>query len=123
MIGSVTGPMGSTYEEEAPRLSEIVRMLGNMDRKLDDFRIQVQHQLNDKVSKERYEPERERLNDKILGLEKDITTARAETQVVRLEAQTQFTAMESQAKSKMNTVYGAIASLVVGAILLWLGAR
>lgn len=119
----VTGPMGTTYEEEAPRLSEIVRMLHNMDRKFDDFRIQVQNQLNDKVSKERYEPERERLNDKIMALEKDITLTKADTEKVRMEAQAQFTAMENQAKSKMNTVYGALGSLVVGAILLWLGAR
>lgn len=102
MIESVTGPMG-TYDDEAPRLSEIVRMLHNMDRKFDDFRSQVQQQLNDKVSKERYEPERTYILDKINNMDG------------------KFTALESRSRALLTSVWGGIASLIVGGILLYLG--
>jgi len=109
MIEIVTGPMGDTYSEEAPRLSEIVRMLSNMDRKFDDFKHQVQTQLNDKVSKERYEPERERINDRILAMETRISTG--------------FNALDQKTRAISNAIYGALGSLIVGGILLYLGSR
>src|SRR5688572_27264551 len=116
MIGSVTGPMGDTYSEEAPRLSEIVRMLSNMDRKFDDFKHQVQTQLNDKVSKERYEPERERINDRILALETRIIAEMA-------TVASRFTEVNNKTRAISNAFYGGLASLVVGGILLWIGSK
>lgn len=108
--------MGDTYSEEAPRLSEIVRMLSNMDRKFDDFKHQVQTQLNDKVSKERYEPERERINDRIIAME-----ARMAAEFLRVNAA--FAELGNKTRAIQNAFYGALGSLVVGGILLWIGNR
>jgi hypothetical protein len=94
-----------TYDDEAPRLSEIVRMLNNMDRKFDDFRNQVQQQLNDKVSKERYEPEKTFILDKINTLD------------------AKFTNIEARSRVILTTVWSALGSLAVGGILLYLGSR
>lgn len=104
MIGSVTGPMG-TYDDEAPRLSEIVRMLQGVDRKFDDFRNQMQQQLNDKVSIQRYEPERNWMLDKVNNLD------------------LKFTGVEARGRIILTSVWGALGSLVVGGILLYLGSR
>lgn len=108
--------MGDTFSEEAPRLSEIMRMLSNMDRKFDDFKHQVQTQLADKVSKERYEPERERLNDRILAME-----TRMNAEFVRITGE--FTKVGDKTRAITTAFYGGVASLVVGGILLWIGSR
>ena len=47
------------YDDDAPRLSEIGRMIGSIDRKMDDFRQEVRTALADKVSKETYQAERD----------------------------------------------------------------
>lgn len=93
------------YEDETPRLSEIVRMLQGMDRKFDDFRNQMQQQLNDKVSKERYEPERTWILDKINVLDG------------------RFVSVEARSRIILTTVWSALGSLIVGGILLYLGSR
>lgn len=108
MIESVTGPMG-TYEEDAPRLSEIGRMIQGMDRKIDDFRGEVRSQLNDKVSKEVYQAQQAAVNDRILS--------------VSNEANTRITALEAGRRSLTNTVYGGLASIIVGVILFYLQTK
>lgn len=87
-----------TYEDEAPRLSEIGRMIQGMDRKIDDFRGEVRTALNDKVSKEVYMAERNAMMESIAEL-------------------------KNKARSNMNTTYGAFASLIVGVILFWVQSR
>lgn len=84
-----------TYEDDAPRLSEIGRVLQGLDRKLDDFRAEVRAQLSDKVSKEVYQAERAGLMDRIAVL-------------------------EARARSMTNTIYGGLASIIVGAILFYM---
>lgn len=87
-----------TYEDEAPRLSEIGRMIQGMDRKIDDFRGEVRTALNDKVSKEVYTAERNAMTEAIAEL-------------------------KAKARSNMNTTYGALVSIVVGVILFWVQSR
>ncbi len=87
-----------TYEDDAPRLSEIGRVLAGLDRKLDDFRAEVRLQLSDKVSKEVYIAERTAIMDKIAGL-------------------------QAKASRNTNTLYGGMTSIIVGVILFWLTTR
>lgn len=87
-----------TYEDDAPRLSEIGRVLQGLDRKLDDFRAEVRAQLSDKVSKEVYQAERSGLLDRISTL-------------------------ETRARSMTNTLYGGLTSIIVGAILFYLQTK
>lgn len=87
-----------TYEDDAPRLSEIGRVLQGLDRKLDDFRAEVRAQLSDKVSKEVYQAERAGLLDRISTL-------------------------ETRARSMTNTLYGGLTSIIVGAILFYLQTK
>lgn len=94
-----------TYDDEAPRLSEIVRMLQGMDRKFDDFRNQMRDQLADKVSKDKYEGERDRIYDRLTVHD------------------TRFTALENRTRAIANAIYGSVGSLIVGALLLYLGTR
>lgn len=86
------------YEEDAPRLSEIGRMIQGMDRKIDDFRGEVRNQLNDKVSKEVHDAQRTGLLERI-------------------------TALEARARSQTNTIYGGLASIVVGVILFYIQTK
>jgi hypothetical protein len=65
------------YEEDAPRLSEIGRHIGSIDRKIDDFRNEVRQALNDKVSKETYDAQRQAQSDRITALELTIRNANA----------------------------------------------
>lgn len=62
---------------DAPRLSEIGRTLSSLDRKIDDFRNEIRTQLNDKVSKETYEAQRQAAQDRIVALEQTIRSANA----------------------------------------------
>jgi hypothetical protein len=62
---------------DVPRLSEIGRTLNSLDRKIDDFRNEIRAQLNDKVSKETYEAQRQAAADRILALEQTIRSANA----------------------------------------------
>lgn len=62
---------------DAPRLSEIGRTLSGLDRKIDDFRSEIRTQLNDKVSKETYEAQRQAYLDRIVNLEQTIRSANA----------------------------------------------
>ena len=87
-----------TYEDDAPRLSEIGRVLQGLDRKLDDFRAEVRAQLSDKVSKEVYQAERSGLLERISTL-------------------------ETRARSMTNTLYGGLTSIIVGAILFYLQTK
>lgn len=87
-----------TYEDEAPRLSEIGRMIQGMDRKIDDFRGEVRTALNDKVSKEVYNAERSATLERISNL-------------------------ESRARSTTNGLYGGFISVAVGMILFWVQSR
>ena len=87
-----------TYEDEAPRLSEIGRMIQGMDRKIDDFRGEVRAALNDKVSKEVYNAERAADRERISNL-------------------------ESRARSTLNGLYGGFISVAVGMILFWIQTR
>ena len=65
------------YEEDAPRLSEIGRLIYSLDRKMDDFRSEVRQALNDKVSKETYEAQRGAMADRISTLELSLRNANA----------------------------------------------
>jgi hypothetical protein len=85
-------------QDEAPRLSEIGRVLTGLDRKLDDFRAEVRAQLSDKVSKEVYE-------------------ARYAAQGDRIQA------LENRARQLQNTIYGSIATIVTAAVLFYMGLR
>ena len=63
---------------DAPRLSEIGRTLSSLDRKIDDFRNEIRTQLNDKVSKETYEAQRQAaMLERIVTLEHTIAVANA----------------------------------------------
>lgn len=64
-------------DHDAPRLSEIGRILSSLDRKIDDFRNEIRAQLNDKVSKETYEAQRQAAQDRIANLEQTIRSANA----------------------------------------------
>jgi hypothetical protein len=97
MIGRVTAPMG-IHDDEAPRLSEIGRVLLSLDRKLDDFRAEVRAQLNDKVSREVYIAERDAWRDRVIAL-------------------------EVRARSITNTMYGGLATIITGAVLFYIGSR
>ena len=97
MIESVTGPMG-LHDDEAPRLSEIGRVLLSLDRKLDDFRNEVRTQLNDKISREVYVAERDAWRDRVIAL-------------------------EARSRSITNTVYGGLATIITGAVLFYIGSR
>ena len=88
----------ASYEDDAPRLSEIGRLIQGLDRKMDDFRGEVRAALNDKVSKETYDAQRVALQDRIASLE----------QVVR-NANARF--------------WGGFGTIVVAAILAYLGMR
>lgn len=86
------------HDDEAPRLSEIGRVLQSMDRKLDDFRAEVRAQLNDKVSREVYIAERDAWRDRVLAL-------------------------EVRARTTTNTIYGGLVTIITGAILFYIGSR
>lgn len=94
-----------TYEEDAPRLSEIGRVLQSLDRKIDDFRGEVRSQLSDKVSKEVYTAERQGLIDRDSAILERVV------------------AIEAKARSNTNTIYGGLASIVVGMVLFWLQTK
>lgn len=98
-----------TYEDDAPRLSEIGRVLHSLDRKIDDFRHEVRAQLNDKVSKEVYEARMAAMQEKIA--------------TVQTEAIGKITTLEASRRSLANTVYGGLASIVVGVILFYIQSR
>lgn len=98
-----------TYEDDAPRLSEIGRVLHGLDRKIDDFRHEVRAQLNDKMSKEVYEARMAAMNEKVAN--------------VQAEALGRLTTLENSRKSLTNTVYGGLASIVVGVILFFIQTR
>ena len=87
-----------SYDDDAPRLSEIGRMIGGVDRKLDDFRQEVRAALQDKVSKEVYMAEHSAQNDRIAALEGKFRAAN-----------TQF--------------WGVIATLIAAAIIGYLGLK
>jgi hypothetical protein len=93
------------YEDDAPRLSEIGRVLLSLDRKLDDFRAEVRAQLNDKLSREIYLAEKQALLDKIAGLNEKVV------------------ALEAGARATNNRIYGGISAVIVGAILAYIGTR
>lgn len=95
----------STYEDDAPRLSEIGRVLQGLDRKLDDFRAEVRAQLSDKVSKEVYIAERAALMDQVNASKERIV------------------AIEAKHRSNTNTIYGGLASIIVGVILFYIQAK
>lgn len=86
------------YEDDAPRLSEIGRVLGGLDRKLDDFRAEVRAQLSDKVSKEVYTAERAADRDRIVAL-------------------------ENRARGLQNLIYGSLATIITSVVLFYLGTK
>lgn len=86
------------YEDDAPRLSEIGRVLTGLDRKLDDFRAEVRAQLSDKVSKEVYEARHAAQNDRIQAL-------------------------ENRARQLQNTIYGSIATILTTGVMIYLGMK
>lgn len=94
-----------TYEDDAPRLSEIGRMLGGLDRKMDDFRGEVRAALNDKVSKETYLAERAGFFDKLNNMNDRILT------------------LEAGARATNNRIYGGLATIITGVILYYIGTR
>lgn len=93
------------YEDDAPRLSEIGRVLQGLDRKIDDFRGEVRMQLSDKVSKEVWEAQRNAL------------AARDDLVLERVVA------LEAKSRSTTNTIFGGLASIVVGMVLFYLQTR
>lgn len=88
----------TSYEDDAPRLSEIGRMIGGVDRKLDDFRQEVRAALQDKVSKEVYQAERSAQNDRILVL-------------------------ENKFRSITNQVWGMLGTIMIAVIIAYLGLK
>lgn len=102
-----------TYEDDAPRLSEIGRMIGGIDRKMDDFRQEVRAALADKVSRETYVVERDTIKDRLSMVESGLVALKA-----TLDADAQ-----SRGKMITNVVYGAVGSLVVGIISAFLFTR
>lgn len=101
------------HEEEAPRLSEIGRVLQGLDRKIDDFRGEVRMQLSDKVSKEVYMAERNALVERDNSLMNHINTLDA-------KVMERVVALEAKGRSQTNTIYGGLASIIVGVVLFYI---
>jgi len=89
--------MGS-LDDEAPRLSEIGRLLGSLNNKIDDFRGEVRAALSEKVSKEVYDAQVGALRDRVVAL-------------------------ENRARSTTNTIYGGLATIIVAAVITWMGLK
>ena len=102
-----------TYDDEAPRLSEIGRMIGSIDRKMDDFRQEVRTALADKVSKETYIVERDALKERITSLETIVASQRAVAEAATAKRSNNLT----------TTIYSAVGALVVGIISAFLMTR
>ena len=87
-----------SFDDETPRLAEIGRLLGGVDRKIDDFRNEVRQALADKVSKEVYNAEMGAMRERVVVL-------------------------ENRARSLTNTLIGSIATVLVAAVVTWLGLK
>jgi hypothetical protein len=81
--------------DEIPRLAEIGRRITEVGTNLSDFRNEVRGNFSDMVRKDTYAAEREALKERIIAL-------------------------ESRAKSMQNLMYGALASVAVGVVTMWL---
>jgi hypothetical protein len=95
----------ASYDDEAPRLSEIGRMVNGLHGKIDDFRNEVRTQLNDKVSKEVYNAEQR-------AMEAKITVANDRT-----------LALELKLRSATNTIWGIVATVIAASIVAYLGLK
>ncbi len=89
--------MGS-YDDDAPRLSEIGRMIGALSGTVNDFRSEVRTALADKVSKELYNADMSALKDRVIAL-------------------------ETRNRSLTNTVIGIFATVVAAGVVAYLGFR
>ena len=81
--------------DEVPRLAEIGRRITEVGANLSDFRNEVRGNFADMVRKDTYAAEREALKDRIVAL-------------------------EQRAKSMQNLMYGALASVAVGVVTMYL---
>lgn len=87
-----------SYDDDAPRLSEIGRMIATLAGTVNDFRSEVRTALADKVSKEVYNADMTALRDRVIAL-------------------------ETRARSTTNTIIGVVATVVAAGLIAWLGFR
>ena len=82
-------------EDEVPRLAEIGRRIHEVGQNLTDFRNEVRSGFTEMVRKDTYAAERDAMRDRI-------------------------TALENRGRSTINLFYGAMATLAVTILTLWI---
>lgn len=83
-------------DDEAPRLAEIGRRIQEVGQNLSDFRNEVRASLSEMVRRETYVAERDALKERIIAL-------------------------EQRARSTQGLMYGALASIAVAIVTVWIG--
>lgn len=83
------------HEDDAPRLSEIGRRITEVGQHMADFRSEVRSSFADMVRKDTYAAEHSALKDRIVNL-------------------------ESRSKTLQGLAYGAIVTLIVSVVGMWL---
>jgi hypothetical protein len=82
-------------DDEAPRLAEIGRRIHEVGQNLSDFRNEVRSNFSEMVRRETYVAERDALKERVVAL-------------------------EQRARSMQSLLYGALASIAVALVLMWI---